>query len=85
MIAPMIAAVIRSLVRKEIRMDQGEKCLKKRLQDTRRTPFRRKTLCFPSLHMGASVDERAARKEKASNINAFHGTMRPSGRKSAKP
>jgi len=52
-----------------------EKCLKKRLQDTRRTPFRRKTVGFPWLHMGASVDERAARKEKASNFNASNGTI----------
>ena len=68
----------------EIRMDQGEKCLKKRLQDTRRTPFCRKIADFPWLHMGASVDERAARKENASNINASDGTRRLSGQKSAK-
>jgi hypothetical protein len=81
----MIAAVIRGLGREEIKMDQGGKCLRRRLQDTRRTPFRRKTVCFPWLHMGASVDERAARKEKTSNINASDGTMRLSGQKSARP
>jgi hypothetical protein len=81
----MIAAVIRGLAREEIRMDQGEKCLKKRLQDTRRTPFRRKVVDFPWLHMGASVGERAARKEKASNINASDATMRLSGQESARP
>jgi hypothetical protein len=69
----------------EIRMDQGEKCLKKRLQDTRRTPFRRKTTGFPWLNTGAPVDERAARKEKTSNINTSNGTMRLCGRKSATP
>jgi hypothetical protein len=68
----------------EIRLDKGEKCLRRRLQDTRRTPFRLKTIGFPRLHMGASVDERAARKEKASNINASDGTRRLSGQKSAR-
>jgi len=81
----MIAAVIRGLARKELRMELGEKCLRRRLQDTRRTPFRRKIVDFPWLHMGASVDERAARKEKASNINAPDGTMRLSGQESARP
>jgi hypothetical protein len=81
----MIAAVIRFLVRKEIRMEQGGKCLKRRLQDTRRTPFRRKIIDFPWLHMGASVDERAARKENVSNINASDGTIRRSAQKSARP
>ena len=66
-------------------MDQGEKCLTKRLQDTRRTPFRRKIVDFLSLHMGASVDERAARKEKASKINASDGTKRRYGENSARP
>jgi hypothetical protein len=81
----MIAAVIRSLVRKEIRLDQVEKCLRRRLQDTRRTPFHRKIVDFLWFHMGASVDERAARKEKTSNFNVSDGTMRLCGRKSAKP
>lgn len=81
----MIAAVIRFLVRKEIRMEPGGKCLKRRLQDTSRTPLRRKTIGFSWLHTGASVDERAARKEKSSNINVSDGTMRLSGQKSAKP
>lgn len=80
----MIAAVIRGLAIGAMRMDQGEKCLRRRLQDTRRTPFRRKIVDFPSLHMGASIDERAARKGKASNINTPDGTMRLFGRKSAK-
>lgn len=65
-------------------MEQGGKCLKIRLQDTRRTPLRRKIVDFPSLHMGASVDERAARKEKTSNINASNGTMRRFRRESAR-
>jgi hypothetical protein len=69
----------------EIAMDQGGKCLRRRLQDTRRTPFRRKIVDFPWLHMGVSVGERAARKEKASNINASDGTLRCPGQKSAKP
>lgn len=69
----------------EIAMDQGGKYLRRRLQDTRRTPFCRKIVDFPSLHMGASVDERAARSKKTSNINASDGTMRFSGRKSARP
>jgi hypothetical protein len=81
----MIAAVIRSLVRKEIRLDQVEKCLRRRLQDTRRTPFSQKTIGFRWLNAGAPVDERAARKEKTSNINTSNGTMRLCGRKSAKP
>jgi hypothetical protein len=81
----MIAAVIRGLAREEMRMDRGEKCRKSRLQDTRRTPFRRKTVDLPSLHMGALVDERAARKEKTSSINASDGTMRCFGQKSARP
>jgi hypothetical protein len=81
----MIAAVIRGLIQEEIRMDQGGKCLRRRLQDTRRTPFRRKIVDFPWLHMGASVDERAARKENPSNINASDGTMRLFGRKSDRP
>lgn len=79
----MIAAVIRGLIQGEIKMDQGGKCLRRRLQDTRRTPFRLKIVDFPWLHTGASVDERAARKEKASNINASNGTMLHFLRKSA--
>jgi hypothetical protein len=35
--------------------------------------------------MGASVGERAARKEKPSNINLSDGTTRLSGQISAKP
>ncbi|MBU0557546.1 MAG: hypothetical protein KKD64_05065 [Alphaproteobacteria bacterium] len=66
-------------------MDQEGKCLRRRLQDTRRTPFRLKIVDFPWLHMGASVDERAARKEKASNFNVSDGTMRLYGWKSARP
>ena len=66
-------------------MDQGGKCLRRRLQDTRRTPFRRKIVDFPWLHLGASVDERAARKEKTNNINTFDGAMHVSGQKSARP
>ncbi|WP_448658267.1 hypothetical protein ACPVPU_12435 [Sphingomonas sp. CJ99] len=81
----MIAAVFKGIIQKEIRMDQGGKCLRRRLQDTRRTPFRRKTTGFPWLSTGASVGERAARKEKASNFNISDGTMRLSERKSAKP
>jgi hypothetical protein len=81
----MIAAVIRGLGREEIRMDQGGKCLRRRLQDTRRTPFRQKTVGFLWLHAGASVGARAARKEKTSNINAFDGTTCLSGQKSARP
>jgi len=81
----MIAAVIRGLAEEELRMDLGGKCLRRRLQDTRRTPFRRKTTGFLWLNTGASVGERAARKEKISNINASDGTIRRSGQKSAKP
>jgi hypothetical protein len=81
----MIAAVTRGLAREELRVEQGEKCLRRRLQDTRRTPFRRKIVHFSWLHMGASVDERAARKEKASNFNVSDGTMRRFRRESARP
>lgn len=81
----MITAMIRGLARKELRMEQGGKCLRRRLQDTRRTPFRRKIVDFPWLHMGASVGERAARKKKVCNINTSDGTMRLSERKSAEP
>lgn len=45
-----------------------------RWQDTSRTPFCRKAEAFPWLHMGASVGERAARKEKAKDFNAPNGT-----------
>lgn len=71
----MIAAVIRSLVGKEIRMELGEKCLRGGLQDISRTPFRRKAGAFPWLHMGASVGARATRKGKASKINVSNGTI----------
>lgn len=66
-------------------MDLGGKDLRRRLQDTRRAPFRRKIVDFPWLHTGAAVDERAARKEKPCNINASYGTMRLYGQTSARP
>lgn len=69
----------------EIRTDQGEKCLRRRLQDISRTPFRRKAEAFPWLHAGASVGARAARKEKGSNINAPSGTNGRFPQKAARP
>jgi len=81
----MIAPVIRTLVRKEIRMELGEKCLRGRLQDISRTPFRRKAKAFPWLHAGASVGARAARKGKASKINVSNGTTGHSRPKAVRP
>lgn len=81
----MIAAVIRRLINGAMRMDQGEKCLKKRLQDTSRTLFHRKTEAFPLLHVGASVGERAARKEKGSNFNSPNGTTAGFRRNAVRP
>lgn len=81
----MIAAVIRSLVREEIRKEQAAKCLRRRLQDTSRTPFARKAKAFPWLHAGASVGARAARKEKPSNNNARSGTTGLFARETARP
>ncbi|TFI58291.1 hypothetical protein E2493_10915 [Sphingomonas parva] len=81
----MIAAVFRGLIQKEIRMDQGGKCLRRRLQDTSRTPFHRKTVGFLWLHMGASGGARAARKEKASKNNAPNGTIAGFRRETARP
>ncbi len=52
-------------------------------QDTSRTPIRRKAEAFPWLHAGASVDGRAARKEKTSNFKEDHGTLALTGRKAA--
>ncbi|WP_336966602.1 hypothetical protein [Sphingobium aquiterrae] len=56
---------------------------KKGGQDTSRTPFSLKTSCFQLHGAGASVGERAARKEKASNFNAPNGTIARFGRKTA--
>ncbi|WP_116968928.1 hypothetical protein [Blastomonas sp. UPD001] len=81
----MIATVFRRLIQKEIRMDQEGKDLRRRLQDTSRTPFRRKTVGFLMANMGASVGARAARKEKASKNNTPNGTIAGFPRKAARP
>ncbi len=52
-------------------------------QDTSRTPVRRKADAIPGLHVGASVDARAARKEKSSNFKEDRGTLALIGRKAA--
>jgi len=56
---------------------------KKGGQDTSRTPFSLKTSCFQHHGAGASVGERAAQREKASNINAPNGTIACFGGKAA--
>jgi hypothetical protein len=81
----MIAAPIRLSANEGEGSWQGEKCPKKRWQDTSRTPFRRKTVGFLMANMGAPVDERAARKEKASKNNAPNGTIAGLGRKATRP
>jgi hypothetical protein len=57
----------------------------RRGQDTRPAPFRRKAEAFPWLHAGASVGARAARKRKASKINASNSTIGHSRPKAPRP
>lgn len=56
-----------------------EKRVDFRLQDTRLTPFRWKTVVFPRLHAGASVGERTARKGKWCNISDDRSTLAAGG------
>lgn len=64
---------------------RSEKAGVERWQDTSRTPKSLKTSGYQRLGVGASVDGRAARKEKASDSNASHGTVAQNGRKTAMP
>ena len=57
----------------------------RRGQDISSAPFSRKAEAFPWLHAGASVGARAARKGKASEINASNGTIGHSRPKAARP
>jgi hypothetical protein len=81
----MIGLSLLSSVRSSKVAGEEENGRNRRGQDISRTPFCRKTEAFPWLRMGVSVGERAARKEKASNINAPNGTLGRFRRKAARP
>jgi hypothetical protein len=65
--------------------EEAGKRWRERGQDRKRTPFYRKAEAFHAVHAGASVGERAARKEKASKFKARNGTTGHFRRKAARP
>ncbi len=66
----MIAAVTRGLAREELRREQGVKCLRRRLQDTSRTPFRRKPLVFRGFIWGRRSTA-CRSEEKSQQISTY--------------